>query len=146
MRFCLFGKFDEEFQMPVTCLFGFVYLKQFVTGVLANRLEQKITSLLALIIDNDQGLVHQLCQSIQHIYSRTNCFCSFEGPTTCKDGELPKQHLFFSRKQVITPVDQGTQGLMALKRCAASACQQLESIIKTRSNLFGRKDRNTRGC
>ena len=50
---------------------------------------------------------------------------------------------FRSREQVITPVNQGTQCLLAGQRRPAAACEQVETVIQASCNLFDAQHRQT---
>src|SRR5687767_12066777 len=73
---------------------------------------------------------------IEHIQSSTDGFCSFESPAAHEDGELAYYSSLFLREQVVTPINQGTQSLLARQGGATAAGQQMERIIQTSRDLF----------
>src|SRR5579871_3283788 len=151
MPFGLLGQGEEIVPMAPPNGGRLPALQQLVTSVLPNRLEQPITRAPGVLLRQHQRLIHQAGEEIQHIFGGKssnilpvlcslfpvpsflrsvpsslfplpcNFFCRFQGPAAQENGYPVQKSTLLGREQVVGPVDQSAQGLLAGKRGAAAA-------------------------
>ena len=104
-------------------------------GVLADRLQQPVPRRTVKVFGLDQALVHQGGQQVQHLpvrgaAYRGDRFGGLQGPAPSEDRQPVEHHPLLRAEQVVGPVDQGSQGLMARQGGTAPAGQQPEPLIE----------------
>jgi hypothetical protein len=88
-------------------------------GILPHRLQEpEATSSLAILLGQDQTLVDQRGQALQHIDRavlsiREDGLCRLQGEPTDKDAQTAEQHLLVGGEELRTPGDGRAQGVLS---------------------------------
>jgi len=113
-------------------------------GVVADRLKQPIAGTAVQLFGLDQALVDQGGQAVQHqpfsgVISRGDRLGRLQGPASGEDRQLAEHDLLLGIEQVVGPVDQGAEGLMAGQGRTAPPGQQPEPLIEPGADLRHRE-------
>ena len=116
--------------------------------VLSHRLHQPVA--LAIGLHGDKRFVDQVRQEIEYIALRyvaagTHGFRGVERPAPRKDREPAQQRALVFRQQVVAPVDQRAQRLLARHRSAVSSCQKAETVRESRGDRLDGQGAHARG-
>ena len=103
--------------------------------VLADGLEQAVAHPAVCVVDDDEGLVHQLTQHVDHV-RRVEIVVGQDRlrrreVTATGEHRQPLQRMTLGRgEQVIGPVDRAPQRLVALRSRATAVGEELEPLIE----------------
>ena len=130
---------------------GSVRLARFiepVLGILADRLERPVAAGLGL--QADERFLDQRGQEFQHVCdveprSGADSFGPLQRPAAGKHGESPEQRALYQVQQIVAPVDQRAQRLLARRCCSAALRQQPEAIVEPFGNRLHRQRAQPRG-
>jgi hypothetical protein len=109
-------------------------------GVLADRLQQPVACPPVLLVDLNQGRVHQSGKQAEHIPrrnspARADDLRGLQAPATDEHRQPSEDDLLRWREQPVTPVERGLHRLLATRRCPTAADQQPECVIQPLQNL-----------
>jgi hypothetical protein len=115
---------------------------------LPHRLEHPVSP--ALSIEDDQRLFDQLRQDVEQcaplrLARAAHRFRSFERETSRENGKTPEEHALLVVQELVAPVDQRTQCLLARERGLVVASQQAEPVVEARRDVFDGKRPRSRG-
>jgi hypothetical protein len=104
-------------------------------GIVADRLQQPVQGRALDLFGQDQALADQGGQMVQHLPfaglpGRGDRFGGLQGPAPGEDRQPVQHELFRGGEQVIGPVDQGAESLMAGQGGPAPPGQQPEPLIE----------------
>ena len=99
-----------------------------------------------MFLGHHQRFVDQLLEVFQGVRVFRDRFEGLEPPASGKNGSGLQQALLFVREQVVAPVDQRAQGLLARQRGAAPAHEQVEAVIQPPGDLFRGKQFGARAA
>ncbi len=94
---------------------------------------------------HDQRFLDEAAQQIEHVDSammlaaRTHGFRRLQRPAAGEHREAAEQDPLLLGQQVVAPVDQRPQGLLARQRGPVAACQQTEAVRQALGDLLHRK-------
>ena len=107
-----------------------------LAGVLADGFEEAVTHpAVVVVVDDDEGLVHQLTQHVDHI-RRVELVAGQDRlrrrqVTATGEHRQPLQRMTFGRgEQVIGPVDRAPQRLVAFRSRATAVGEEREPLIE----------------
>ena len=67
---------------------------------------------------------------VGQVTERAHCLCGLEVESAQEHRQTPQQHLLGLAQQVVRPIHQGPQGLLAREGGAAASGEQLESVLQ----------------
>src|SRR5215217_6856349 len=110
-------------------------LPQLVEGVLADGLEIFVARLASREVRDDEGFVHEAGQQVEDAAFLDGAAGSNPGggprrPAAGKNRKPPQQRLLAFGQEVVAPVEQRPQGLVAWKGRAASPDEQEEAVVQ----------------
>ena len=113
-------------------------------GVLTDRLQHPVTGRTAGLLGLHQALADQGSQQVKHlpfpgVARRGDRFGGRQRPAPGEDRQLVGHDPLAGIEQVVGPVDQRAEGLMAGRRGTAPPGQQPEPLIEPRADLRGRQ-------
>ena len=120
-----------------------------VLPVLTQCLQESETLLTALQLNLHQRLGDELRQQVEDLElvdSRASAHClgCLQRPASCEHGQPTEHDSLGLGEQIVAPVEQGPQGLMA-RHCRPTPCgEQAEAIVQVVGNLLGRQRRDPR--
>ena len=119
----------------------FVGCKKLLQPVLANRLKQPVARFVGLGVQHDQRLFDQVREQFQHVVARhrrrtAHRLGGGQCPSPCELRESAPQHALGFAQQLVAPVDERAQRLVAQQRRASAARQQREAIVQTFGHLL----------
>src|SRR4051812_19557780 len=134
--------------MPVARLLGLTRLREPLLRIFAHRLEQPVA--FALGLDYDERLIGELRDLLEHVRLVNIAESAYglrrlQRPATREYGEAPEHRALFFRQQVVTPVDQRAQRLLARQHGAVASGKEAEAVVESRSNGLYRKRAHPRG-
>ena len=113
-------------------------------GIVPDRLKEPVAGRPVDHLGLDQALADQRGQQVKHLPIRDvaaggDHFRGIKCPATCEDSEPVEHDPLLGAKQVVGPVDQGAQGLVARQAGAVSRGQQPEPLIQPGVDLRRRE-------
>src|ERR1700694_5215249 len=105
---------------------GLARVDKLLAGVLTDRLEHRVPRSTRLVQLQHERLVDEVRQKFEdaiavNALAGANCLGRLEGRSSDKDGQSPKQQTFGRGEEVIAPVDQPTEGLLARDSVSSAA-------------------------
>src|SRR5579864_1306796 len=127
--------------MPRPHLGVFTRFHQSVTSVLPDCFEESVASLTVLGLSQHKRLVYKRRQDIEDTCdldhsTRADGLGCFQGPTSGKYRQPPKQHPLLLREQVVTPVNSRTESLVTRENCPATSGKKMEPVVQSGCNLL----------
>ena len=128
----------------------FVCLTQPFETVLAHGLQQTITLLVAVWFGENEGLIDQRRQQIEHVplvdlaRDAADVGRGRDAEASREGREPPKECALAPVEQIVTPIERRAQRLPARKRAAVSAGEHAEAFVEARDDLRRRKHANAR--
>ena len=125
-------------------------LPQLLARVRPGRLKQPVARLFRVELGADERLVDERRDDVEgfkfvELVVRSDCCRALKREAVDEDSEPPKESTLALGEQVVTPIDQRAQGLLARQDVTAAAGEHAEPLIQT-STQFGRpQNRNARG-
>ena len=137
--------------MPTSYVVAFAGLVQLLLRVLAHRLQQSVPGSVPGVLRDQQRLVDQQRQLIEHLVSLRvgigiggDGVCCVEVEAIGEHGQPPEQHPFPIGQQGVRPIHRSAQRLLAAHCGARTAGQQPERIAQGAQDLVGRQRPNAR--
>src|SRR5262249_38440172 len=130
------GQAPGDVLIPLTP--GVAGIEELFSGVGSDRLEEVIALLFAFAIDNGQRLVDEAGEKIEHVGTddrlprllagvlvlAADGFRRVKCPAAGEAGEPPEENPFTTREQVVAPIDERAQRLLASQRRSAPPGEQ----------------------
>jgi hypothetical protein len=109
--------------------------------VLADGLEQPVAHPAVRVVDDDEGLVHQLTQHVDHIQrvelvTRQDCLRGSKITAACEHRQPVQRNTLCRGEQVIGPVDRAPQRLVTLQCRATAVGEELEPLIEAGDEIL----------
>ena len=125
-------------------------LGQLLLGVLADRLEQAVARLAAGAVGDDERLLDQRRDEIEDRLGLERVGGGYglggiEREAAREDGQPAQQRPLGLGEEVVAPVDQRAQRLLAAQRGARAAGEQAEAVAEAVGDLLGRQHRDAGG-
>ena len=104
--------------------------------VLADRLEQSVPVVAAVVVDLDERLVDEARQEIEHgvlddeFAVARDGLCRLDGEATGEHGESPQHRLLVLVEEVVAPGHRRLERLLARHRGAGAAREQPEAVVE----------------
>ena len=129
---------DEIVSMPLSRRSRLPGRFELLRCVLANRVQEERSA--AIRIQHDKRFLDQPSQQIQDVAFRDaglvrDRFRRLDGQSTRKHGETAQQRPFAIIEQLVAPVDERAQRLLARKRRAVAIGEELKAIAQARCDL-----------
>ena len=142
-----FGKCQEVREVARAVLLRLAAFVQPVACVVANRFQHPVARVRG--VEADERLVDEGGQAIENTCAvpspvGAHGLGSAERPAAGEDREPRQQRTFGRSEQVVAPVDQCTQRLLALRRTARAAAQEVEVVVQARCDGFDRQGADPR--
>ena len=114
-------------------------------GVLPHHLEQVEADGLARRLGRHQGLVNETTEHVDDIADGRNGGGGIEIETACEHGQTTERDAFVVEQEVVTPVEGGGQGLLAVRMAAPASGEDGERITQAGGELHDREVDHTHG-
>jgi hypothetical protein len=141
---------QEPIAVPIAHGRDFLRVNEAVLRVLTQCLEESEALLTILLLDLHQRLGERSCQQVEDLEfvdpgaSAHHLGC-FQRPTSREHRQTTEQNPFGFGEQIVAPVEQRAQGLMAWDRRPTPGGKQTEAIVQVVGNLLGAQSRDPRG-
>ena len=119
---------------------GVVGIDEAFLGVLADRLQHVVAGLGTGAVDDDERLVDQARQHVEHIVrgsvlARDDELRGFEGAAAGEDREAREDEPLHRGEEVVRPVDRGAQRVVTLHATPAAG-EEPEALVNAARQLF----------
>src|SRR4051812_22585996 len=127
-------------------LAGFVEL---APAVVAERLQKLIAGFAVAVDDRHERLVDKVSEYVEYVaggdvVARANQLCGANSEAAGKHRQPPEDALFVAEQQVVTPIDQVAQGLLAWLCRPCAGGQQTEPVVDAGGDVAERQ--RSRAC
>ena len=114
---------------------------EFFARIGPRRFEQPVATVAAFGFRQDERFVDERCEHVEdvelvEIEAASDRDCALEREPVDENAETPKQRAFPLVEQIVAPVDQRTQRLLARQHVAAPARQDAEALIEPAMDLL----------
>src|SRR5262245_56486878 len=121
--------------MAIADRLGASAFKEALPRILPNRLEQPVATACVALLHGHEALVDERGQVIEHsavldVAADADALRRVERPSSGKYRQPPEQELLRILQEVVAPVDERAQRLLARQRCARSSGQEPEAMIQ----------------
>src|ERR1700686_671634 len=137
-------------EVPPAKSFGFPGVDELFPSVLMDRLEHPVPSNAPTVLLANQRFVDKVREKVEDslafdALAGADGLGRIEVPTPDKNGQSPKENTLGIIEQVVAPVDQGAQCLLAGQDRAAATGEEAESVIESRGHLRDRQNPDAGG-
>ena len=146
----LLGQFQAREHMTARHDVQLTPRRQLLARVLSERLQKQIARLGAIDIGQQERLVYQRRQKVDHVglrdvVARADGVRGGQRTSAGKYRELLEHTLFARGEQIVTPIDRRSHRLLSRQRRALPSGQNDKAMVEPVRNHLNRKYVNSRG-